>query len=225
MESTTEDAPIPPPLVEEDETGSRVEYTDIPLSSGTFWGAPPKICRGEDLLALSTEEAGTATRLCLDLLVESWDQIVFGPCVEGAVFELKQVERPHKVSMLDGYLTIFFDNTRGAHFHLCTDVHRGLGSKGVHPEVARRRQCSRAAFYRSFGANRCSPGSWGVRLWNGNGDQMCSFLLPNPFLSDEQKRQKADWSRLALWNDLRARYLGETLPQPLPEDSTPPAHG
>ena len=61
-------------------------------------------------------------------------------------------------------------------------------------------------------------------MWNGDGDQMCSFFLPNPFLDDEQKRQKPDWSRLALWNELRARYLGEIEPQPIPDDDKPPAH-
>ncbi|MEL6345829.1 MAG: hypothetical protein AAFV53_22150 [Myxococcota bacterium] len=224
--STEEDVtPIPPSQIDEDVTGSRIEYTDIPLENGSFWATPPKLCRGEALLALTASEAGTATRLCLDLLVDHWRAVVFGPCIEGAVFELKQVKRPEKVSMLDGYLTLFFDESRGAHFHLCTDVHRGLGSQGVNPEVARRRQCSRAAFYRTFGANRCSPGSWGIRLWNGDDVQMCSFFLPSPFLNDEQKRQKPDWSRLALWNDLRARYLGEVTPQPIPEDQTPPAHG
>lgn len=216
---------IPPSQIEEDVTGARVEYTDIPLENGSFWSAPPKICKGEDLLSLSRSEVGTATRLCLDLLVDHWREVVFGPCIEGAVFELKQVKRPEKVSMLDGYLTLFFDESRGAHFHLCTDVHRGLGNKGVHPEVARRRQCSRAAFYRTFGANRCSPGSWGIRLWNGDGAQMCSFFLPNPFLNDRDKRQKPDWSRLALWDSLRARYLGETQPQSIPEDLSPPTHG
>ena len=86
--------------------------------------------------------------------------------------------------------------------------------------VANRRQCSRVSFYREFGEGRCVPGSWGIRLWNGDGDQMCTFFLPNPFLNAEQKLQSPDWSRLSLWNELRARYLGETVPQPIPEDGT-----
>ena len=71
-------------------SGATVEYTDLELVNGTYWSAPPKICRGDVLLALDKEQCGTATRLCLDLLVDNWHQIVFGPCLEGAVFELQQ---------------------------------------------------------------------------------------------------------------------------------------
>tara|TARA_Y100001960_G_scaffold124690_1_gene132927 strand:- start:284 stop:544 length:261 start_codon:yes stop_codon:yes gene_type:complete len=48
---------------------------------------------------------------------------------------------------------------------------------------------------------------------------MCTFFLPNPFLNAEQKLQTPDWSRLSLWNELRARYLGETMPQPIPKEA------
>lgn len=207
---------ISPTVVEEDFNGTKIEYTDVLLSNGTFWASPPKICRGDALLNLSSEEAGTATRLCLDLLIDHWSEVVFGPCVEGAVFELKQKNQPVRVSMLDGYLTIFFGKTGETHFHLCTDVHRGLGKKVVHTKIARRRQCRRIAFYREFGFQQCSPGSWGVRMWNGDDAQMCNFFLPSPFLDNQQKPQKPNWSRLTLWNELRMRYLGETAPQPIP---------
>ena len=217
-------APIPPTVVDQDVNGAQVEYTDIVLANGIFWGSPPKICKGDALLHLNLEEAGTATRLCLDLLIDYWNEVAFGPCVEGAVFELKQKRRPVRISMLDGYLTIFFGNTGEPHFHLCTDVHRGLGNQAVHSEVAHRRQCARIAFYREFGPKQCSPGSWGIRMWNGNDMQMCSFFLPNPFLDDQQKSQKPDWSRLDLWNELRRRYLKETVSQPTPAATAAPYH-
>ena len=217
-------APIPPTAVDQDVNGAQVEYTDIVLANGAFWGSPPKICKGNALLHLDLEETGTATRLCLDLLVDHWNEIVFGPCVEGAAFELKQKRRPIRISMLDGYLTIFLGNTGETHFHLCTDVHRGLGKQAVHPEVAHRRQCARISFYREFGPKQCSPGSWGIRMWNGNDIQMCSFFLPNPFLDDQQKSQKPDWSRLDLWNELRRRYLKETVSQPVPAATRAPYH-
>jgi hypothetical protein len=60
-------------------------------------------------------------------------------------------------------------------------------------------------------------------MWNGNKVQMCSFFLPSPFLDDRQKPQKPDWSRLKLWNELRRRYLNETVPQPIPA-TTPIPH-
>ena len=141
--------------IQREASGATVEYTDVRLLNGTYWKAPPKVCRGDALLALDKEECGTATRLCLDLLVDNWDQVMFGPCLEGAVFELQQERRPERVSMLDGYLTLFLGVTGDAHFHLCTDVHRGLGREGVDTVVAKRRQCSRVSFYREFGAGRC----------------------------------------------------------------------
>jgi hypothetical protein len=210
---------IAPTKIERNIGDSAIEYTDIALSNGTFWSAPPKICRGAALLALSQDECGVATRLCLDLLVDNWQQVVFGPCIEGAVFELQQRSQPVRVSMLDGYLTLYFDDVGEAHFHLCTDVHRGLGHEGVDADVAHTRQCGRAAFFREFSAGQCTPGSWGIRLWNGEGEQMCTFFLPNPYLNDKQEHQSPDWSRLSLWNSLRARYLGEQVPQPIPEDA------
>ena len=202
---------ILPTVVEEEFNGTKIEYDDISLSNGTYWGSPPKICKGDPLLNLSLEEAGTATRLCLDLLIDHWDEVVFGPCVEGAVFELKQEKRPVRISMLDGYLTIYLGMTGETHFHLCTDVHRGIGRQVLHPEVARRRKCSRISFYREFGPKQCNPESWGIRMWNGDDVQMCSFFLPNPFLDVRQRPQKPDWSRLALWNELRRRYLSEPV--------------
>ncbi len=52
-------------------------------------------------------------------------------------------------------------------------------------------------------------GSWGLRLWNGLGEQMITVFFPNPYLTDEQKiRREPDWGRLALWEGLRRRYAG-----------------
>ena len=70
MRLNTPTAPIPPTVVDQDVSGTQVEYTDIALANGTFWGSPPKICKGGALLHLNLEEAGTATRLCLDLLID-----------------------------------------------------------------------------------------------------------------------------------------------------------
>lgn len=45
-------------------------------------------------------------------------------------------------------------------------------------------------------------------MFNGDGDQMITVLLPNPFLSDDQQLlDEPDWSRLALWDELRLTYL------------------
>ena len=63
MRLNTPAAPIPPTVVDQDVSGTQVEYTDIALANGTFWGSPPKICKGDALLHLNLKEAGTATRL------------------------------------------------------------------------------------------------------------------------------------------------------------------
>ncbi len=46
-------------------------------------------------------------------------------------------------------------------------------------------------------------------MWNGAQEQMLTIFFPNPYLSERMKPQKPDWSRLALWNAMRCRYLPE----------------
>ncbi|HEY6881326.1 MAG TPA: hypothetical protein VI299_25040, partial [Polyangiales bacterium] len=84
-------------------------------------------------------------------------------------------------------------------------------------ELARIRPCQRATFVRSF-SKGCLPGSWSIELYNGAGQQMITFFLPSPWLelSKEKRLKEPNWDHLKLWNELRARYLGETTPQPLP---------
>lgn len=204
--------------IEESPGGGTTEYDDIPLLPGTLWEdePAPKLHRAPALVGRPVEEVGTLYALCSRLFVEEWEHIVFGPCVQGAVFELKLTGPAEKISMLDGYLTVHVE-PKPTHFHLCIARHRGLANNPTPPELSRQRRCGRAAFYRSVSAS-CSPQSWGIRLWNGAGEQMLTFFLPSPYLTDDQKRRKApDWSRLELWNSLRAEFLGETEPQPVPE--------
>ena len=54
-----------------------------------------------------------------------------------------------------------------------------------------------------------SPDLWAIRLLNGKDEQQITILLPNPFLSNAlQFLDPPDWSRLALWDNLRRKYLG-----------------
>ena len=57
--------------------GSTTEYTDISL------------------------EPGRLERLLRELFEVHWQQIVFGPCIQGAVFEIRLTAQPKKVAMLD----------------------------------------------------------------------------------------------------------------------------
>jgi hypothetical protein len=54
-------------------------------------------------------------------------------------------------------------------------------------------------------------------MFNGAGEQQLTILLPNPFLSAEGDKlvREPDWSRLALWDELRARWTGSAGPDPL----------
>jgi hypothetical protein len=151
---------------------------------------------------LPTDEA-TLLRLCRLLFVDRAEVICFGPCVEGAVFEIRP-DRPAEVTMLDGYLTADFGRW---HLHLCIGEHKGTKARPCPPEQARHRCCGRAEMYRNFSGS-CVPRSWGIRLFNGAGEQMITFFLPNPYHDHEGKRtHPPDFSRLQLWDELRRDFL------------------
>jgi len=159
--------------------GSTTEYTDIPL--------PP----------------GYLERLLRELFEQHWREIIFGPCIQGAVFEVRLTEPPQKITMLDGYLTV---DVGPWHFHLCIDEHTDVPVA----ELARQRQVSRAAFFQDSRDAGHVRGSWGLRLWNGLGEQMITIFFPNPYLTDDQQlREEPDWDRLSLWRQMRQKYSGD----------------
>jgi hypothetical protein len=121
--------------------------------------------------------------------------------IEGAAYEIRFAARP-TVTTLDGYLTV---DTGVWHFHLCVNDHRGAPST----ELARIRRVARAAFFRTDG-DSCAPSTWGLRLWNGRGEQMITILFPNAHF-DESWRRLAEprWEKTALWEELRRRYAGD----------------
>jgi hypothetical protein len=146
--------------------------------------------------------------LLRQLFEKHWEEIIFGICIDGAVYEIRLAKSPPKLSMLDGYLTI---DTGPWHFHLCIGVHKGSKLHPVPKDLARRRRVARAAFFRQFGGSHI-PGSWGFRMWNGQGAQMLTVLFPNPYLGDDQRLQrKPAWHRLSLWNSLRLKYLPDAM--------------
>ena len=67
-----------------------------------------------------------------------------------------------------------------------------------------------------------TPVSWGLRLFNGKNEQQITVLLPNPFLDAETDKvlREADWSRLALWDKLRARWFGMNEPDAFDRSGT-----
>lgn len=153
-----------------------------------------------------------------DLFQNHWREIVFGPIIQGAAWEMRAERAPNTIGMLDGYLTVGFG---GPHFHLCIGEHHGTEDNPVSPALARHRRTSRVELYRRLDRDG-APVSWGLRLFNGKNEQQITVLLPNPFL-DPQDRivQIPDWSRLSLWDKLRAQWCG--LPDPDPIDRS--GHG
>lgn len=148
---------------------------------------------------------GELRALLEDLFTVHCRDIVFGPVLEGAVYEIR-CSHPPELRFSDGYLTVDFGLW---HFHLCIGPHRGSRSE----ELREKRPAARAAFFESRGAGCAGGRSWGLRLWNGFGEQMITVFLPNPYLDDGMRlAQQPDWSRLRLFYELRRRCLGEPIP-------------
>ena len=92
--------------------------------------------------------------------------------------------------------------------------------------LARHRRTSKAYLYRQLDREGC-PISWGIRLFNCNDEQQITILLPNPFLSrtTEKILKQPEWSHLDLWDNLRARWLGLTEPDPIDRSAPRFSHG
>jgi hypothetical protein len=165
-----------------------------------------------EVFPVSTDEA-TLERLLRELFESHWDKIVFGPIIQGAAWEFQAPHAPTHVGVLDGYLTVAFG---APHFHLCIGPTRGARHNPTPPELAAHRRCARAEFYRRFSVDG-TPSSWGLRMYNGHGEQQATIVLPNPFLSPDGKKvlNPPDWSQLELWDDLRFRYAGVPGPDPV----------
>jgi len=136
-------------------------------------------------------------RLMREIFAVHWERVSVGPLVQGAAWELR-FSQPPRVSMLDGYLTV--DNGQG-HFHLCVNDHRDAT-----PEARAVRRVGRAAFFVARGGGH-TPATWGLRLWNGRGEQLITVLFPSAYYDDGFARlAEPDWSRTRLWEELRARF-------------------
>jgi len=182
--------------------------TSIPVSVPSF----DEVRREPDnaLTAYSyfTPTENAMRELVEDLFVKNWSRIVVGPCIEGAVFEIRFVEPP-EIRTLDGYLTV---DLGAWHFHLCIGPHKGTPSD----ELRRVRPVHKVALFERRGQGCGGGRSWGLRMWNGNGEQMTTVFLPNPNLTDDMESLKApDWSRLALYYRLREKFLKEPIPENL----------
>jgi len=174
-----------------------------------------------EIFPLPTDE-GSLEELLRELFERHWDKVTFGPLIQGAAWEIRAPHAPTQVGMLDGYLTVAFGIS---HFHLCIGPHKGTRSSPTAEALARHRRTARAELYRRLDKSG-APVSWGLGLFYGHDEQQITILLPNPFLSADDKVLKTpDWSRLELWDRLRARWLGATEPDPIDRSGRGFSHG
>ncbi|MBM3491951.1 MAG: hypothetical protein FJX68_16215 [Alphaproteobacteria bacterium] len=160
--------------------------------------------RAVELFALPTDEA-FLHRLLRHLFERHWDKLTFGPMIQGAAYELRCVAPPDRISLLDGYLTVLLGVS---HFHLCIGENHGRPSRPTPARLKLRRRPGRAELFRGLGRDG-APMSWGFRLFNGADEPQIALYFPNPFLGDgDEILNPPDWSRLSLWDECRARYLG-----------------
>ena len=175
-----------------------------------------------EIFPLPTDE-GMLERVLRDLFESHWDKIVFGPIIQRAAWEFQAPHAPTHVGVLDGYLTVAFG---ASHFHLCIGPTRGPRHNPTPAALAQHRRCARAEFFRRLD-RAGAPTSWGLRLWNGHGEQQATIVFPNPFLSADGTKvlRNPDWSRLTLWDEMRRRYLGVNSPDPVDRSGTGFYHG
>ena len=150
-------------------------------------------------------EGDTVARLLAELFGTHWAEVSVGPVSEGAAWEIRLTEAP-TLTTRDGYLTV---DTGSWHFHLCVEDHHAGGDAAL----AAVRRVARTAFFRTDGGS-CVPTSWGLRLWNGRGEQMITIFFPSPFYDHvtDRRRREPDWTRTRLWVELRARYATTATP-------------
>ncbi|MDB5725950.1 MAG: hypothetical protein JWQ16_2704 [Novosphingobium sp.] len=135
-----------------------------------------------------------------DLFENHWDKLTFGPMIQGGAYELRCPGPPKSINVSAGYFTVHWG--RGGHFHLC------IGESHAEPDVVAHRRPSKVELVRGLDKEG-HPVTWSLRAENGRGESTLSIYFPNPFIRDEDGLADApDWSRLALWHDVLARYAG-----------------
>ncbi|MEQ1669407.1 MAG: hypothetical protein ABL893_00975 [Hyphomicrobium sp.] len=141
-----------------------------------------------------------------DVFENHWDGLRYGPLIQGAAYEIMCVAPPSRVTVQDGYLTIFF--SKGGHFHLCVGDNFGPSFARTSDEMRSHRKPARAIMYRGT-LKDGSPVTWGFEMWNGKNEPMISIFFPNPFVTDEDGLEPEPvWPRLGTWRIISKKYLG-----------------
>jgi hypothetical protein len=159
----------------------------------------------EQIWSLPVDEAFLET-LLRDAFENHHHELIFGPLIQGAAYELRCPRAPERITCGGGYLTIHWGS--GGHFHLCIGTNYGSSSAPNTPELIVQRRPSRAEFYRGLDKSG-HPVTWGFRMFNGDGTPQITIFFPNPFLTDADGiADESDFSRLAMWEKFLRTYAG-----------------
>ncbi|MDB9312295.1 hypothetical protein PN462_04200 [Spirulina sp. CS-785/01] len=162
-------------------------------------------------------EIGVLGPMLYTLCQDHWQEVQIGHVVQGSVLELSFLEPPKIFVLYDGYLTVA---TEAWHLHLCVEEHLGGPHCKTPPELRKQRLVTRGALYRRLN-RQGKPTSWGIQFWNGDGEKMMTFFLPNPYLGEDEDllpEGKPQWKKLGLYETLREIYVLGNQPIPFPEN-------
>ncbi|WP_343565163.1 DUF7676 family protein [Kiloniella sp. b19] len=163
--------------------------------------------RLSEVYTLPTGE-GYLLELLRDVFENYWEDIVFGPVIEGVAYEFRCPCKPKTISLSNGYLTVHFG---GTHFHLCIGQVRGMDGRSMDHVLNEARRVSRAEIIRRLNREGGAT-SWSLQLFNGKGEQVMTIFFANPFMTNEDTMAEfPDWTKLAMWEDIGRRYLGREL--------------
>lgn len=140
------------------------------------------------------------SEMLIYIFTNYWEQVIFGPDIPGAGYEMTCPQAPTFIDYSNGYLTMNFGEQ---HFHIC------LGTGG-HPYEGekRNRLPGRAVIFRRLDAVG-APISWGFEMWNQASHSMITVYFANPYADRGDKLIiPAQYERLEMWKDISQRYLG-----------------
>ena len=157
----------------------------------------------DDLLSFSREERGTLLSLMMEVFLDHWPHIAFGPCIRGAIYELRLTAMPTDISYFDGFLRLHLQNGTG-HFHLSLAPSRASDVDFDGATARGAKHCTRAAFFRGVRSGDDMPSARGLRLWNAAGLQLITVFL-EPLLDNIVPKDSVT-STAPAWDALEHKY-------------------
>jgi len=150
-------------------------------------------------------DPGALRDFLADVFTNYWDQIIFGPIIDGAAYEWTCPGPPDKIEQDGEFLTVGFN---GPHFHICLGTREsGRGDPVLEAKMHALRPATANLFRMLDGKG--APNSWGFEMRNAAGVSMLTIFFANPFvLPGDRLADEPDWSKLLMWREISLRYLG-----------------